>query len=72
VVQALKRERTRKGISLNELAQRAGLSQSFLSRLEKDERQPTLNTFFRLCAALEVDAPSVLAAVKKPETTVRR
>lgn len=40
------------GISCNELARRSGVSDGMISRLERGERTPTLETLRRLTAAL--------------------
>ena len=40
---------------MNELAARAGLSQQMVSYVEREMRNPTLETLLRITAALEVD-----------------
>lgn len=45
---------------MNEVAQRAGLSQQMVSYVERDMRNPTLETLLRIASALEVDLADVL------------
>jgi transcriptional regulator with XRE-family HTH domain len=48
----LRQFREAAGISCNELARRAGISDGMISRMERGERTPTLETLRRLTAAL--------------------
>jgi transcriptional regulator with XRE-family HTH domain len=60
----LREERRKQGISMEELATRAGLSQSMISLLERDLRNPTLDTLLRITDVLEIDLPDVLRAAR--------
>ncbi len=51
----MRQEREQRGLSMNELAARAGLSQQMVSYVEREMRNPTLETLLRITAALEVD-----------------
>ncbi|REH43496.1 regulatory LuxR family protein [Kutzneria buriramensis] len=51
---ALRRERTRAGLSLAEVARRAGIAKSTLSQLESGTGNPSLETLWALCVALNV------------------
>ena len=53
-------ERKRRGLSMDQVAERSGLSQSMVSLVERDLRNPTLDTLLRMADALEVDLPDVL------------
>ena len=44
--------RTDAGVSLTDLAARAGMQKSSLSRLENEDRNPTVRTLERVAAAL--------------------
>jgi len=55
VTQAIKKERLRQNLSMNALAERAGLSQQMVSYIERGMRNPTLDTLFRLSIAMEID-----------------
>lgn len=51
---ALRRERQRSGLSMGEVARRAGLSKSTLSQLEAGAGNPSLETLWAVCAALDI------------------
>ena len=55
IVRHLAAERKRKGMSMNVVANRAGVSQSFISMLESSQHVPSLTTLLRIAHALEVD-----------------
>lgn len=54
VGQAIKMCRTRRGLSLTELAKRTQCSISYLSMLEKSQRDPTLSMIEKIALALNV------------------
>ena len=60
IIEVLHEERLRQNLSMNVLAQKAGLSQSSVSLLENGNRRPTLETLIRLCAALSIDLWKVI------------
>jgi len=55
VVRLLRDEREKRGISMNVLAQRSGLSQASISLIERNLRIPNLDTLLRITEVLEVD-----------------
>lgn len=59
MVEILVSERTRKGLSINKLSWMSGISPSALSFIEKRVHSPTLKTFLRIAAALELDVSKV-------------
>ena len=65
VMKILPAEREALGFSMNFVAERSGLSQSMVSRVEKQARMPTLATLLRITTALEVDLADVLARAQK-------
>lgn len=73
VVRLLREEREKRGLSMNVVAQRAGLSHSIVSLVERDLRNPTLDTLLRIAEAVEIDLGEVLtragkiAAERKPK-----
>jgi transcriptional regulator with XRE-family HTH domain len=67
IIKVLRDERFRQGLSMNVLAQRAGLSQSSVSLLESERRKPTLETLLRLCDALSVDLWKVVKKASEKE-----
>ena len=59
-IRLLRDERQYKGISMTRLAEGAGLSQGMISLVERDLRNPTLDTLLRMAEVLEVDLWRVL------------
>jgi transcriptional regulator with XRE-family HTH domain len=60
VAQILRQEREQRGLSMNLVAERAGLSQQMVSYVERQMRNPTLETLLRIAAAMEIDPVEVL------------
>ena len=50
----LKRHREQKGLSQNQLAKQLGLTQTFVSEIERGRKNPSLEQFFRICEALDI------------------
>ncbi|MFE1109195.1 helix-turn-helix domain-containing protein [Streptomyces rochei] len=71
VAAALRRERVKAGISLSELAKRAGIAKSTLSQLEAATGNPGIETIWALAVALGVPF-SVLVESPAPAVTVIR
>ncbi len=65
VVRLLREERERQRLSMNALAERSGLSQSMISLVERDLRNPTLDTLLRMADVLEVDLGTLIKRAKK-------
>ena len=59
----LKARRSTLGIPQEELAHRAGLSRTFIGRLEISATQPSLTALFALARALEVTPEVLIASV---------
>ena len=55
IAASLRRERRRSGLSLTEVARRAGIAKSTLSQLESGTGNPSVETLWAICLAL--DAP---------------
>jgi len=76
---ALKLCRSAKRLSLDELSGRAQLSQSYVSMIETNKRDPSLSTVEKLAGALDVPTPILLFLASEedelegldPETTRR-
>ncbi len=62
VVKELRARREANGLSMNILAAKAGLSQQTVSYVEREMRNPTLDTLLRISAVLEVDLGEILQA----------
>lgn len=54
IAESLRRERTRAGLSLSEVAKRAGIAKSTLSQLESGSGNPSIETLWALGVALGV------------------
>ena len=61
LIAALKQCRLERGLSQNETAWRAGLSQPMVLRVERRERLPTIETLLRIADALETDLAALLS-----------
>jgi transcriptional regulator with XRE-family HTH domain len=60
VARLLRERRERLGLSMSDVAQKAGLSQQMVSYVERSMRNPTLDTLLRLSDALELNLPTLL------------
>lgn len=76
IARALKRERSKAGLSLSALAERAGLAKSTLSQLEAGQGNPSIETLWAIASALDVPfgflfdtAPPALTLVRAGEGT---
>ena len=47
-------KREKLGLSQHELARRLGLTQTFVSEIERGRKNPSLEQFFRICQALDI------------------
>jgi len=62
--------RERKGLSQEVVSGFADIGRTHLSAIERGERKPTLETFYRISSALNVKASELLNAIEeKIETT---
>lgn len=68
IAASLRRERQRAGLSIGELARRAGIAKSTLSQLESATGNPSIETLWALSAALNVPFAHF---VEPPRPTVR-
>lgn len=53
LIRLLREKREAAGLSMNVVAQRAGLSHTMISRVERGLRKPTLDTLLRISEAME-------------------
>ncbi len=61
----LKEEREKRGLSLNLLAAKAGLSRQTLSFIEQELRNPTLTTLLRITLAMNVNLDDLIVRARK-------
>ena len=71
VVKILAQERKRRGLSMNQVAERSGLSQGMISLVEHDLRNPTLDTLLRIADALDLDLSVVIKRADKAVRSAR-
>lgn len=57
--------RKKKRVSQEVLSGLAGIGRSHLSAIERGERKPTLETFFKICNALDVKMSVVIEEIEK-------
>ena len=65
VIRLLREEREKRRLSMNVVAQRSGLSHSIVSLVERDLRNPTLDTLLRMAEAIEVDLGEIIMRARK-------
>lgn len=56
--------RKRKNISQEVLSGLADIARTHLSAIERGERKPTLETFYRICCALDVKMETVIREIE--------
>jgi DNA-binding phage protein len=70
VARLLRQEREKRGLSMNIVAERAGLSQQMVSYVERQMRNPTLETLLRIAAAMEINLAELLGQALKQVSKV--
>jgi XRE family transcriptional regulator, regulator of sulfur utilization len=60
VSKLLKEVREKRGLSMTELADKAGLSRAMISFIEHELRNPTLDTLLRVTAVLKIELANVI------------
>ena len=69
--QAIQRIRKERGLTQEQLAEKAGVTSNTVSRLERGQLIPSVPTLIDLCNALETGADAVLAAYLFRDTPIR-
>ena len=67
----IRSEREKQNMSMNRLAERAGLSQQMVSYVERGMRNPTIETLLRIASALEIDLVDVLQRAQRAATKAK-
>ncbi len=57
--------RQEKGVSQEVLSGLADIGRSHLSAIERGQRKPTLETFYRICTALDVNMSTVIIKIEQ-------
>jgi transcriptional regulator with XRE-family HTH domain len=68
----IKSIRTGRGITIQDIAERSGLSKGFLSQVENDKTSPSLNTLERIAEALETSLTYLLLDEQQAPAFARR
>jgi len=68
----LRRLRTRRGLSLERLGRRAGLSRAMLSQVELGRSAPTINSLWKIARALDVTFAALVAPQSEATPVVLR
>ncbi|MCU0577118.1 MAG: helix-turn-helix domain-containing protein [Desulfobacterota bacterium] len=63
----LRQKRKELKLTLKAVAEKASISEGFLSQVENDVSSPSVDTLFKICAAMEVEAGDVLNLAKQQE-----
>jgi len=72
VAKLVREKRIEQGLSMTELADRAGLSRAMISFVERDIRNPTLETLLRISSVLKVElADLIREATSRAKTKIR-
>ena len=71
IAASLRRERHRAGLSLTEVARRAGIAKSTLSQLESGTGNPSLETLWAICVALDAPFSRLLDPPRPPILLIR-
>lgn len=65
VARIFRETREKRGLSMTQLAAKAGLSHAMISFVERELRNPTLDTMLRIARVLEVNLDDVLRQARK-------
>jgi transcriptional regulator with XRE-family HTH domain len=57
-------DRLKAGLTQEDMATKARVTREYVSLLELDKRMPTLPVFVRLCRAMKISAPELLAKLE--------
>jgi len=61
VARNLRRLRQKRGLSQEELADRAGLNRNYVGMIEREENAPTVDALEQLAKALDISAAELLS-----------
>ena len=67
--QVLQRKREQKKLSQEVVSGLAGIGRTHLSAIERGERKPTLETFFKIADALNIRPSALLAEIEEELNT---
>jgi transcriptional regulator with XRE-family HTH domain len=65
VARLLKEEREKQKLSLNSLAQKAGLARQTIAFIEREVQSPSFDTLLRITFALNLELEEIIALARK-------
>ncbi len=65
VGRVLQRYREKRNLSQEVVSGLAGIGRSHLSAIERGERRPTMDTFYKICEAMQYKPSEVMAAIEE-------
>lgn len=65
VGQEICRMREKAGLSQQQLADSAKLHRTYINMIERGGKNPTLDVFFRICAALDTSPSKMMAQIER-------
>ncbi len=68
----IRRIRAERGMTLQQLSSRTGLSVGFLSQMERGLSSPSIVSLQAICEALSIDMPQVFTPTKEPRTVTKQ
>jgi len=66
----IRRHRKERKLTLKAVAEKAGISEGFLSQVENNVNSPSVETLVRICDSIEVNAGDLLNEIKNQERLV--
>ncbi len=66
----IRRCRKERKLTLKIVAEKASISEGFLSQVENDVNSPSVDTLMRICDALAIDAGDLITQVRKQEKII--
>jgi len=66
----IRRYRKKRKLTLKAVAEKASISEGFLSQVENDVNSPSVETLMRICSAIDVNAGDLLTQVSKQEKII--
>ena len=68
----LKTLRTAKKVTIKALSEATGLSVGFISNIERDVNNPTINSLMKICTALDIDMQTFFSLPDSASTVMRK
>ncbi len=66
----IRKERKKRKLTLKAVAEKAGISQGFLSQIENDVNSPSVDTLVNICSAIGLEVSNVLKQAEKQERII--